>query len=270
LASIEPISNDLILEKQLWWATFANHSSGWWTLDYPLAIGLSKRLNPQLPWVTSTLEIINAEPPLPPRENPVYSFEANRRLSEFYNARPTVTKNPAPPRVPQLADSTRLSSKEASPFRESESIVSNILYPDQALPFAHSHTSEELKDSKLPEGWDDASDLQDLDLDALAHSYDSHPRLVRGTGADFQFACDSTTVGFTVGFSKRTSPLQPSEADNKHIALLWPPPAPWTLSDDLRIRKPREGTFLITPLRVFEVNFSVSLSSPFSYLTSWL
>jgi hypothetical protein len=270
MASIEPISNDSILEEQLWWATFANYSSGWWTLDYPLTIELSERLNPQLPWVTSALEMLNAEPPLPPRENPIYSFEANEKLLKFYNARPTVTEKPPPPRVPQLADSTRLSLKEESPLRESEDIVSDIAYLNQALPFAQSHTSEELKDSKLPEGWDDASDLQDFDLDALANSYDSHPRLVRGTGADFQFACDSTTVGFTVGFSKRTSPLQPNEADNKHIALLWPPPTPWTLSDNLRIRKPREGTCLITPLRVFEVNVSVSLSSPFSYLTSWL
>jgi hypothetical protein len=78
---------------------------------------------------------------------------------------------------------------------------------------------------------------------------------VRGTGAQFQLASQSVNFGFKSGFSGRTSPLRPDEAMNKHVAFLWSPPAPWTASDDSRLKNPREGTFVITPVHVFEVNF---------------
>jgi hypothetical protein len=240
MASIEPDDEGPTYEKGLWWAVAANHPSGWWTVDYHLVKKLSERLRPRLPWVGFALEMINAEPPLPPGEDPAYSVPAEKMLTNFYRVSPSIT---SAARASKIVDPNQTPpSKDRYPSRESDIIV----------------LDEDPSDFEPPKGWDDALDLHNVDLGVLAHSYDSHPRLVRGTGADFQSLSKGIASGLIVGFSKQTSPLQSSEAKNKHAALLWPPPAPWTSSDDSRIRKAREGAFMITPLCVFEVNTLVT------------
>jgi hypothetical protein len=249
MSSIEQADSDSFSEKAIWWATASNQPSGLWSLDYPLAVELAKQLDPPLHWLIPVFDALNRRPPLAPRASPQYSDAVSHVLKDFFTLSTTLVgasslhKSPyaSPAAQPALASDARPDAASSS----------------QIFTFSQFNDDEEPDDLGFPKGWDDALELDSLDLAPFSDFSDRPPLLVRGTGAEFKSISNRNNLAFSSCYNSKdslSSPFHPDNANKAHVALLWPPPAPWlAAADGSQLGTPRAGAFIFTPVFVFEV-----------------